>query len=257
MNSTFQLNRFLKLVKTETLINKSVLMKLLLGIIFFVFLKFLFEITLNFNPISIDIILFLSTGFMIIAPLFLYNNLYHKTKGVQYAMIPASQFEKFLSAIIQTNIIVPILLFSALTILLSLFKLHNNVRDIQDFYTHYFIGNSKGNSTIIGILWQFSTVVVFQSFIFLGVFWFKPNKILKIILANICIISFFLISVNIFMEFGLFNGLVSEYLKLIFIDKMRVDIPLKFIFEHKQIFNLFIPLILWTIAFLKFKKTQI
>jgi hypothetical protein len=56
---------------------------------------------------------------------------------------------------------------------------------------------------------------------------------------------------NNFFESSFFNSFLN------FLGMINLDIPVNFMIEHSEIFRLFIPLILWTIAFLKFKKTQI
>jgi tetratricopeptide (TPR) repeat protein len=105
---------------------------------------------------------------MIIAPIILYNTLYDSVKSVSYAMLPASQLEKFVSAIVQVAIIVPVL--TIIVFLLSIFVIH------------YIVGTEI---QMVDPVSRYGRIlfrcIQFQSFIFLGAFWFKRKKVIKII----------------------------------------------------------------------------
>jgi hypothetical protein len=117
----FNPNRFWKLVKTETLIKKNTIIKLLLALI--VLLLLVYFVSVSLVDIDTEIYLDIETylqifyAIMVLTPIFLYNSLYDSIKSVKYAMIPASQLEKIIYAIIQTNIIIP----CAMLIVLSMF----------------------------------------------------------------------------------------------------------------------------------------
>jgi hypothetical protein len=128
-------------------------------------------------------------------------------------MLPASQLEKVVSAIIQTSIIIPALLTVVMFLALFIFRL--------TIYPNLEVLN-------LGFFQHFFKTIQVQSFVFLGVFWFKNNKILKMIL----------IIIAIFVLLGVIN---YQYNLII----------------TKLLTNPTFPLLPYTVAFLKYRKTEI
>jgi len=262
MNSTFELNRFGKLIKTDFLINKSTVVKLLLGLLLGMSIVYFFNayffspkttstIIINDEVISGDaevaynLYLPLLEICIFLIPILIFYNLYHKVKDVQNAMLPASQLEKMLSAIIQVSIITPALLMILFGLLLLLFYLLNsqsidlNAQNLQAFFKNYF------------------TMIQIQSFVFLGVFWFRDNKILKMILTVIAVTVAFTAIVALLVEHHQFwnwlAGIEVNQGLVKFLNDCRL-----FLEEYGNIIlAILFPLLPWTVAFWKFKRTQI
>jgi len=253
MNSTFDLNRFRKLIKIDLLINKSAVAKLLLGLLLGMSIVYFFT-TYIFSPspsstvidsegvsvvvgIGSDSYLSILEICVFLIPIVLFYNLYHKVKDVRNAMLPASQLEKVLSAVLQTSIITPALLLILFGLLLLIFHLLNP----QSF--------ELITPTFQGFFKDYFAMIQVQSLVFLGMFWFKGNKILKMILTVIAItvlltVLGLLLSKNPqFMnwlladDFGGINEFLEKYGKIIL--------------------AIMFPLLPYTVAFFKFKRTQL
>jgi len=258
MNSTFDLKRFGKLIKAETLINKSTIVKLLLGLLLILLIvyylptlfggarsieekEYFFTTIEQYNSYQILYV------FVLLVPFFLYYNLYDKVKNVRYAMLPTSQLEKVISAVIQTSIISSALLMLVLALFLLIVYLTDftslelsflSILDIEKFFETFF------------------AVIQVQSFLFLGIFWFKNNKILKMILTAIAIITLLTVIGYIIAN----NQYIAEWLYEFFKKCYNSDVNdvLKFLYDHsKTILAILFPLLPWTAAFWKFKRTQI
>lgn len=245
MNSTFDLNRFWKLVKTETLINKSTIIKLLLGWLLLVLLVYYYHsrIFIYMIPDVNQDTIFVVHDYteililvIIIVPLSLHYNVYHKVKNASYAMLPASQLEKVISAIIQTSILIPALLLAVLVLFMLILRSVNPNLEIEIIYREIF------------------TAIQIQSFLFLGMFWFRKNKILKMTL--IIIVVTVLIITTAYWIFHISPQGDLYYFLFNFTTKFKDVIT--FISEHKNIIlAIFFPLLPYTIAFLKYRRTQI
>jgi hypothetical protein len=256
MNSTFNLNRFWKLIKIETLINKGIIVKLLLGLLVVSLLAHYLALrTIEDSDIVGNIVetLYLSIFknivlvFTFLVPIFLYYNLYHKVKNVGFAILPASQLEKVISAIVQTTIIAPALLMAVMTLFLLVIR-----------WTVF--PNLEFKLTPIAE--DLFEIIQFQSFLLLGVFWFKNNKLLKIILTVIVISILFAMLVYFITTvinpppewFKDFVYGISEFLY----NNSIFRTVIKFLVEYKKvILAIIFPLLPYTVAFLKYRRTQI
>jgi len=250
MNSTFYFNRFLKLVKTESLINKSTIIKILLTLVGVMLMFYLgnnpFSITdldnvnVVANTVYNECRLFLFLA-IILAPLALFSNLYHKEKNVNYAMLPASQLEKVISALIQTSILTPALLVSVFVLFILVFRLIS--------FPHLEVFQLEFKDVF--------TVIQYQSLLFLGMFWFKNNKILKITLTGIAVLVLFVtvfITILDVSSLTIKDGEVTLWIGETIFQNSIIDF---FYSEGKIILAILFPLLPWLIAFWKFKRTQI
>ncbi|MCL2039610.1 MAG: hypothetical protein FWG85_04180 [Bacteroidetes bacterium] len=241
MNQIFNLKRFYKFLKTETLVNKNVivlaLLILILGFITIYYinnfiLNNLFmsagiegnEMTTDTNIIPNNIgvsYLFMLQIIVVVLPFMLYKSLYDKVKSVKYFILPASQLEKVSAAIMQTSIIIPILLTIALAIITLII---------------YLITPTQITITFSDYFDSIYDAIRLQSLIFLGVFWFKNNKFIKIIIAIILLfILFFIITINYEPNFVL--NFITDNISII----LAVLFP-------------FIP---WLISYIRYTKTQV
>jgi len=114
MNETFNIQRLFRVVTAET----------------FAFRRYYFFYVIFAAAYAASDILINRTGFhpnvfaglgaflIIIAPFMLYNDVFHKIKGVNYTMLPASNLEKWIAFWFQNVIVVP-LIIGALWLILS------------------------------------------------------------------------------------------------------------------------------------------
>ncbi|MDR2908190.1 MAG: hypothetical protein LBU91_09420 [Bacteroidales bacterium] len=161
---------------------------------------------------------------LFIVPFILYKFLYHPTQGLTYAMLPASQFEKFLSAFVQCVIVAPLVIFG-FSLLVSL------VGDLAGVPMNWDVLNFKYVLTK-----YYLPMICIQSVAFWGVFWFKQRKIAKTILTVIAVI----VAVGIISYFDR-----SLYMHIY-----------NFCFETNA-YLYAITMALWALAFIKFPRTQI
>lgn len=237
MNNTFNFNRFFNLIRTEILINKKLYAILSLIVLFCISFGYYLIRQHDVMPTDayassiFNIILLL----VFVAPLVFYINLYDSKKDVQRAMLPASQFEKLLSAIVQVSVLLPLLLFAIYVVSLTILS-WINLPNLSINYSYY-IENMFYN-------------VQLQSFLFLAVFFFKNNKIIKIIITGIAIIVCFILLISL-LEFILTQS------QLKYIAQLNIRIDTKELMSIKIIWCILVPLLPWSLSYLKFKRTQI
>lgn len=182
------------------------------------------------------------------APFILYNSfVYHPTKGLTYAMLPATSTEKVLSAWIQCVVVMPVVVYAT-----SIFGA--------------FFADLVG----VAVRWQelggemffekYLFAIVVQSLAFWGAFWFKHKKVAKtaLTLALICVgfvaitflISYILGNYNV-PKHGVYIGDRG-----IIINGQRFvsDFPVK-----PLVYSVctFLTVLSWSLAFFKFRRTQI
>ena len=117
MNNTFNINRFGKILKHDGLnffpnliLTLAILWAIPVIVYLFAALMPTHDINDAFDAISrIDLISTLTNIAIIIAPARLYRYCNDSRKGINYAMLPASTLEKFLSMIIYCVIVTPII----------------------------------------------------------------------------------------------------------------------------------------------------
>jgi hypothetical protein len=201
----------------------------------------------------------------IMCPFALYHFVYNPAEGLTYAMLPATSFEKFMSAWIQCVIVMPILLFGAL-----LFGLL--VGELAGFTIIWH------EITHPDFLMNYLKCICVQSLALLGAFWFKSRKLQKTIITLLIIgLGIFIIGICIayifqhtfgridlrFEEAGLVfrkwgnlkelgdgkytYGIVEERVILEFY-AAKILAYLQFVIAS---------IALWSVAFFKFRRTQI
>ena len=169
-------------------------------------------------------------GFLLlIIPFLLYNFVYHPTKSFTYSMLPASWLEKFTSAWVMCVIAVPLMLFAFALLVAFIGDLfgaqitYHTLLDPKSFFTNIY----------------FPTIAA-QSVMFWGAFWFKRQKVGKTILTIVLLV----IAVSmIFVKFDTKN----------FIEKIiwLSTIGDSYLFAYVPV------ILLWTLALIKFPRTQI
>jgi hypothetical protein len=176
---------------------------------------------------------------IIFIPFILYGFVYHPTKGLTYAMLPATSTEKVLSAWIQCVIVAPILLTAPIFFLAIFFDVST-----ESFIEQYVKTTS---STFFN---SYLSVIEVQAIAFWGAFWFKRKKEAKTIL------TLALIALGIVVITVLTVKLLQYY------DVPKITINSHTLNERHitllRYFGYLISTILpWTLAFFKFRRTQI
>lgn len=177
-----------------------------------------------------------------IAPFALYNFVYHPVKGLTYAMLPATSFEKVLSAWIQCVLVVPIVIYATS----SLSALLADLAGIAVRWdTHW------GTRHPITFFENYLRCIMIQSLAFWGVFWFKHRKIAKTTLT-LCLIGLGIVTI-----LSLILGLSQSYL----IDPQSSNSVFRIIYSLLSPLGYFgyliLPILPWALAFFKFRRTQI
>jgi hypothetical protein len=169
---------------------------------------------------------------LLILPFIFYNFVYHPTKSLTYAMLPASWLEKFASAWVMCVVFVPILVFS-FSLLVGF------VGDLAGAQITYH--SLKLKPFLVDI---YLPTIAMQSFFFGAVFWFKSKKIQKTILL---VVIFFIV----------FIGVILKGLPYIFDHDMNIAFS-------KTTMAAFVPyvvyglmIVFWALALIKFRRTQI
>jgi len=178
-------------------------------------------------------------GFLLlIVPFILYNFVYHTRRSLTYTLLPASWQEKFASAWVMCVIFVPFLLFAFATVVVF-------VGDLMGMSVSYHAWTPKTFFTTF-----YLPTIMIQSIAFWGAFWFKRQKIGKTILT----LAIFLIgTVTIFVQIGRHlkaeNELLTHAINHLGLNNLDSG------------FFLFIAyglmVMLWTLALIKFPRTQI
>lgn len=241
MNNVFNFSRFIKLLKTEILINKKYYAIFPLLIIFGI--SFGYYMTTVFNPTPIeyyisgyvDFIFNLIFAIVLVAPLVFYINLYDSKKDVARMLFPASQLEKVLAAVIQISFLLPVLLL-IIAILLFLFirliKFPYLTIDYKDIMTTIF------------------TTIQLQSILFLAVFSLKNNKIIKIIAGAI---AFFII----LAIFGSIIAVIGPSIKMVQFFETIYDCRYTIQSILERLWYVLVPILPWSLAYFQHKRMQI
>jgi len=182
-------------------------------------------------------------GFLLlIIPFLLYNFVYHPTKSFTYSMLPASWLEKFASAWVMCVIAMPLMLFAFALLVAFIGDLfgaqitYHTLHDPKSFFTNIY----------------FPTIAA-QSVMFWGAFWFKSQKIGKTILTiAIVVVGLIFLAWQLqdvlkdFMEF-LFGSYSPE-------KEQKLEHALM---TMLKIIPYALMTLLWTLALIKFPRTQI
>lgn len=262
--NNFSLNRFALVVKKEFIETyKSNLITNILIIIIIFAVYAIFSISFNvgssvhsaYYHSTEDISDFFKLGLIIIGIKLAggsFSALRKKEKGFMYLSLPASNIEKFLSNFFINIIIFPIIFYLIFSICGILCK--------------YFIELSNSHVTILyynekkyyqAIIWNLNLSAIFL----LGSLKFNSNPIFKTLLILI-VLLFILIKANYFIITFLENkgiGIIWDELG------RNSTIGLQYVYLSKLIpaqilsylFTFFMPLLLWFVAFLKFKEKEI
>lgn len=185
MNEIFSYTRFGKLLKNDIV---RYLPKYYGGILIFLALlpaAWVFKSFFNGNPIdaqsrltALGVFLFFAT---FLAPFRIYGSTNHKKWGVDFTMLPASAFEKFLSMFLLSTILVPIVFFVASFL-------------IDVILTTIPTGAYIGYITPVDIftitnLEFFGECILFTSFALFGNMLFRKNKLSKTLLSLFVILA--------------------------------------------------------------------
>ena len=164
---------------------------------------------------------------MLIVPFLMYNFVYHPTKSLTYSMLPASWLEKFASAWLMCVVVVPLLLFGFSLLIAFLGDLVGAQISYHDlsfnsFFTKFYL-----------------PTICIQAIAFWGVFWFKRQKVGKTILTIVIVLI------------GL--GVVLSQLPLLKMVNYSINMNTTYLLY--SVYGLMIAL--WTLALIKFPRTQI
>ncbi len=180
MNEIFSSERFFKLLKKELAERAPMIIKM--AGIFSILLVGLWLSIMLFNSgpsaaSSRATYVFIATFIaMVIAPFNLYKSYNHPKKGLDYVLLPASVTEKYLSMLINTVIILPLVTFCAILFTDSIITTLS-----PSLFSGYAI-NSVLNTQ--GMLESIADALIFQQGCIFGNFLFKKNKVSKTIMSG-------------------------------------------------------------------------
>ena len=106
MNEIFDFQRLFRVIKAETFAFRRHYLFYLIFAAAYALSTYLVNRT-GFHP---DVFAGLGAFLLIISPFILYNDVFHKIKGVNYTMLPASNLEKWIAFWFQNVIVVPLIL---------------------------------------------------------------------------------------------------------------------------------------------------
>ena len=208
------------------------------------------------SPVSRVSYALLATGLtMIMAPFNLYKNYNHPKRGIDYANLPASVTEKFLSMQINSIIILP--LISLLSVLLMDLVLSLVTPGI-------FPGKAIAS---ISLTWDNAAdVLILQQAFILGNFLFKKNKVFKTIISCIgfYIVVGLIIALSIFLlykdtpAFQASGNIIhiSGITDLRLVLGEEVENTYKWIIRVIQVIYILLPVLFVSSTFYKIKTQQ-
>ena len=192
-------------------------------------------------------------GAMLLAPFQLYKRYNHKIFGVNYFMLPASQFEKWLSMFFYCVIATPIVIILTITLIdLCMYPFYPWAEKTLWFNSSDLANIKLSKDAII-------TFFAFQSILFLGNVWFKRAKVQKTILAIIILMIAFVLFAYILVKVSGIMDIASEISNTsLSIDiKDLSDVPQTWKIITKAIYCLVAPIGLWIVSFMKMKEQQL
>lgn len=236
MNETFNIQRLFRIVKAETVAFRRHYLFYLIFAAAYAMSTILINRT-SFHP---NVFAGLGIFLMIISPFMLYNDVFHKIKGVNYSMLPASNFEKWLAFWFQNVIVVPLIIGTLWLILWGLeFALFGRPIDIH-------IGTNEWHAYFIGVLGG-------QAIAMIGTMSFRRLKWLKTLGA------IFILQVT----FGLLtNLLVYQFdLKSFIMEVQMANIEpstTSWLIDYiKVVAHIIFPFGLWLVSFFKLQEQEL
>jgi len=206
MNKYFDFKRFIKLFTTELsekihFILKFAAVLCLIMIAFWLLGKLLFfalgaGFNLTDSSARVSYITFSYFLTALLAPFALYKNINHPKKGVDYAILPASINEKFVSMLVNTVIVAPLIIFISLitinflTIFIGSFRFGESLTEIGVLF----------NQDLFDII--ISVLGVQALFIFGNTFFMKSKAIKTIMFVALFYIMLVIIGSVLMHSFG-------------------------------------------------------
>jgi hypothetical protein len=255
MSNVFSIVNFAKVLKSEIDISYKKYLKYG-AVILIVFLLDIFLKWIRFNWTLVDytpsvIMLIVIVGVLCVAsPFNIYKHLFHRIKGVSYAMLPASNTEKFLSVFVHNVIIIPLFLivftFICLTILSLIFgfdisSLLSQLLKLINYTAYHTDPKLKFMTFFTSPVWG---IISCQAIAIWGVCFFKNNKFRNTLLSCAGITIVMMIFVFLLVCFSNQTELLESFLTNIFIPTIRI-------------FEVAFPFILWGWSYYKFTRQQI
>lgn len=187
-------------------------------------------------------------------PFILYSHLFNGIKGVNPAMQPASQSEKFIACMLQCLIVVPLGMLLCIWILSWIGTLLTGYDNVAFKIGGLFINNGdlSGKTYHLGFFEStYWGMISAQAVCIWGIHYFKSGKLWKTLLT-ICVVG---IAVSLIGVTGILHIWNTGY------DDAGVELVTHMGSERfKMIVNVFVsiflPIILWIWAFLKMRKQQ-
>ncbi|MDR0926609.1 MAG: hypothetical protein LBO69_02445 [Ignavibacteria bacterium] len=243
MNEIFDIKRFLTFLKTDIYTNR---MKLAIIPAVLILIILMLNIG-NDIQLPLEVLLTLENMIILATPIPILYNMYHKKKGLNYMMLPASQFEKLAASILQIAVIIPLIILGIL-VLYTFVRINPNVANSINYKSELW------NAVI--------DTIQLQSIVFFAMFFFKSNKIAKMVATFIiCFITFFTLGTNEFTANIITKNIIPLFFdvgKETYINHGAVIISSPTIKLWAKIAaNILFPLLPYTLAFLKLRKTQV
>lgn len=227
MKQFFNISRYSRLVYTETYTFRKQYLFFAAAVVLIALLN---------QRVSSDSFDSVPAVIMLIAPFIFYNNLYHSIRGVNYTMLPASNFEKWLACWTQCVVILPLFL-GIVWIILRIITNLIHPGEVTEF---------------INIKDSFSTywdTVAGQSLSILAIMMFKRHKWQKLI--------------GILFIIALVSAILGiSWLKAI--DHMNEDVALQswsaapWVVRYFEVISgLVFPFGLWLVSFFKLEEQEL
>lgn len=256
MDNVFNLQRFLKLLARE--INQlGFKMLAITGVTFGIFaLSVLYSYIIEGDPFSFGYVAF-ALVLVIISPL-IFNKKLGKISSVFDFMLPASTFEKFLAKWVICVVLVPLYIVLLLLVIGSLYLVMPGGLCVEGGTR---MMNSLQSLSIENILF----ILAFQSFFFVGAYFFRTHVFLKACLSLIVYFVLFSLIFVISHKYILdVHGSATINMNLMTGAPVVITKGGVFsLFGEKSnliihtILNLVAPLGLWVVSFLKLREIEI
>ncbi|MDR1973460.1 MAG: hypothetical protein LBQ31_02175 [Bacteroidales bacterium] len=243
------MKQFLKLLRFELKRNKSayiILASVMVGayLVQFIFQNFVTQQILTqivgatapfMQPLSISKYGRFFAILIFIAPFMMYKHLFNPIQGVSYTMLPANDFEKFLTLLVQCVIIVPLGLLAIPTILNIVVSLIGGIP---------LSGMWSSSEEFRRSLPSF---MLFQATAIWGVLFFKTKKLWKTILVLLCVAVVLTIGLSVATYIYFSNGVEGN----IDLSRSLSNKPIE-----ATVFSMII-LLLWAWGFWKMKRQEL
>jgi len=254
MKNIFNGKRFMALLQNEALDLCSQYLKIILiGACVFLAISLLFIASGNDNHMIYERLRYVISymfifGSMLLAPFQLYKRYNHKTHGVNYFMLPASQTEKWLSMFFYCVIVMPVVAILAFALIdLCLYPFYPWAE--KSLWSLY---DTVASSDIL-------TILAIQSIFFLGNIWFKRSKLQKTIMVIIILMVAYTALMSVLGKVAGSGEIIemNQFSLSLSFGSLLDIIPQTWRVVIQAIIFLIAPIGLWILSFKKMQKQEL